>query len=107
MGKDPAFLFYVGDFNEGTQDFTNEEVGTYLRLLLFQFSQGHLPLGRIKRKLNSDFDKLWPILSSKFIEDDNGNYYNERLQEEQIKRMKFCESRRVNKLGDTPYCSNI
>jgi len=98
MGKDPAFLFYVQDFNDGTQDFTNEEVGAYLRLLLFQFSQGHLPLERIKRKLNSDFDRLWPVLSSKFIKDNSGNYYNERLQEEQLKRMKFCESRRESRI---------
>jgi hypothetical protein len=97
MGKDPAFLFYVGDFNDGTQDFTNEEVGAYLRLLLFQFSQGHLPLERIQRKLGYDFDRLWPVLSSKFLQDSNGNYYNARLQVEQIKRREFCESRRENR----------
>ena len=96
--KDPAFLLYTGDFNDGTQDFTNEEVGAYVRLLLFQFSQGHLPLERIKRKLNYDFEKLWPILSSKFIKDNDGNYYNERLQEEQIKRMKFCDSRKESRI---------
>ena len=98
MGKDPAFLFYVADFNDGTQDFTNEEVGAYLRLLLFQFSQGHLPLDRIERKLNSDFDRLWPTLSMKFIQDQNGNYYNARLQEEQIKRSKYCDSRKTNRV---------
>jgi uncharacterized protein YdaU (DUF1376 family) len=102
MGKDPAFLFYVSDFNDGTQDFTNEEVGAYLRLLLFQFSQGHLPIERIRKKLNSDFNKLWPVLSIKFIEDDDGNFYNIRLQEEQIKRMKYCSSRRDNKLKGNP-----
>ena len=98
MARDPAFLFYVTDFNDGTQDFTNEEVGAYLRLLLFQFSQGHLPLERIKRKLGSDFETLWPVLSMKFTTDNKGNYYNERLQDEQLKRSKYCDSRRVNKL---------
>lgn len=98
MGKDPAFLFYVKDFNDGTQDFTDEEVGAYLRLLLFQFSQGHLPIERIKRKLNSTFERLWPILSSKFIQDEQGNFYNERLQEEQIKRIKHCEHQKANAL---------
>jgi uncharacterized protein YdaU (DUF1376 family) len=99
MGKDPAFLFYVTDFNDGTQDFTNEEVGAYLRLLLFQFSQGHLPIERIQRKLGADFERLWAVLSPKFIKDSIGNYYNERLQEEQIKRMRYCDSRRDNKVG--------
>jgi uncharacterized protein YdaU (DUF1376 family) len=102
MGKDPAFLFYVQDFNDGTQDFTDEEVGAYLRLLLFQFSQGHLPLDRIKRKLNSNFERLWPVLSIKFIQDEHGNYYNERLQNEQVKRMSYCQSRRANKTGSLP-----
>jgi uncharacterized protein YdaU (DUF1376 family) len=102
MGKDPAFLFYVADFNDGTQDFTNEEVGAYLRLLLFQFSQGHLPIERIRKKLNSDFNRLWPVLSTKFVEDDDGNYYNRRLQEEQIKRISYCDSRRANKLKSIP-----
>jgi len=99
MAKDPAFLFYPSDFNDGTQDFTNEEVGAYLRLLMFQFSQGHLPLDRIKRKLGRDYDKLWEVLKYKFVTDGNGNYYNERLQEEQIKRMRFCASRRENKIS--------
>jgi len=94
--KDPAFLFYTADFNDGTQDFTNEEVGAYVRLLLFQFSQGHLPLERIKRRLNSDFDRLWPMISTKFTQDGSGNYYNERLQDEQIKRMKHCEHQKEN-----------
>jgi uncharacterized protein YdaU (DUF1376 family) len=97
MGKDPAFLFYVTDFNDGTQDFTNEEVGAYLRLLLFQFSQGHLPIERIQRKLNGDFIVLWPILSTKFITDEDGNYYNVRLETEQKKRSEFCQSRKDNR----------
>lgn len=97
MGKDPAFLFYVTDFNDGTQDFTNEEVGAYLRLLLFQFSQGHLPIERIQRKLGYDFDRLWSVLHTKFVLDPDGNFYNIRLEIEQVKRANFCQSRRENK----------
>ena len=96
MAKDPAFLFYVTDFNDGTQDFTNEEVGAYLRILLFQFSQGHLPMERIKRKLGSEFEKIWPMISSKFKQDAEGNFFNERLEFEQNKRKSFSESRRNN-----------
>ena len=97
MGKDPAFLFYVADFNDGTQDFTNEEVGAYLRLLLFQFSQGHLPLERIRKKLNGEFDRLWPVLSAKFTTDDMGCLYNVRLDYEQQRRNEFCKSRKKNR----------
>lgn len=99
MGKDPAFLFYPTDFNDGTQDFTNEEVGAYLRLLLFQFSQGHLPIDRIRKKLGyDDFNKLWPTLKTKFAIDANNSYYNVRLEEEQLKRKKHCEHQRDNAL---------
>ncbi len=98
MGKDPAFLFYPGDFNDGTQDFTNEEVGAYLRLLLFQFSQGHLSMERIRRRLGNDFGKLWPTIKTKFITDLNGLYFNPRLEEEQVKRKKHCEHQRENAL---------
>jgi hypothetical protein len=94
--KDPAFLFYPSDFNDGTQDFTNEEVGAYIRLLLFQFSQGRLSLDRVRRKLGYDFEKLWPILSPKFKTDSNGLYFNERLETESAKRKAFSESRRNN-----------
>jgi hypothetical protein len=101
MGKDPAFLFYPGDFNEGTQDFTNEEVGAYLRLLLFQFAQGHLSLDRIRRRLGyDDFTKLWPTLKVKFVTDKNGLFFNIRLEEEQIKRSTYCKSRRDNRSGE-------
>lgn len=96
MAKDPAFLFYVTDFNDGTQDFTNEEVGAYLRILLFQFSQGALPLERIKRKLGADFEKIWPMISSKFSQDEQGNFFNARLKYEQEKRKNYSESRRNN-----------
>ena len=96
MAKDPAFLFYPSDFNDGTQDFTNEEVGAYIRLLLFLFSQCHLPLDRIKRKLGSDFDSLWPMLSQKFQTDEDGLFYNARLDAEVSKRKAFSESRRKN-----------
>lgn len=96
MAKDPAFLFYPSDFNDGTQDFTFEEVGAYIRILLFQFSQGHLPIERIKRKLGPSFEVLWPILSTKFSQDEIGNFYNVRLDSEITKRQAFSESRRKN-----------
>ncbi len=96
--KDPAILFYPSDFNDGTQDFTNEEVGAYLRLLLFQFSQGHLSLDRIKRKLGHDFEKLWEVLKCKFEKDSSGNFFNKRLEEESEKRKSYSESRRKNRM---------
>ena len=43
MGKDPAFLFYPGDWTSGTQGYTFEEKGAYLTLLCVQFDRDILP----------------------------------------------------------------
>ena len=40
--KDPAFLFYSGDFLSGTMLMSDEEVGQYIRLLCLQHQKGHL-----------------------------------------------------------------
>jgi len=42
MAKDPAFLFYTGDFSTGTQFFSDEQVGKYIRLLMAQHQHGRL-----------------------------------------------------------------
>jgi len=36
MGKDPAFLFYSNDFDQGTKFFTDDQTGKYIRLLIAQ-----------------------------------------------------------------------
>jgi hypothetical protein len=95
MAKDPAFLFYPGDWTGGTLTFTRELKGAYIDLLMAQFNQGHLPLDDIKCVLGNDFDKLWiDKLYKKFIQDENGLFYNVRLEEEQIKRKLYTQSRR-------------
>ena len=93
MAKDPAFLFYTSDFLTGTLTMTDEQVGKYIRLLCLQHQKGEL----------SEKDMLFICKShdedifSKFKIID-GKYFNERLKEESIKRIKYSESRRNNKL---------
>ena len=86
--KDPAFLFYPEAFLVGTMDMTNEEVGVYIRLLCRQHQKGHIPESRIKTVPEE--------VQSKFTKDENGLYYNERLDKEIEKRQKYTESRRNN-----------
>ena len=92
--KDPAFLFYSNDFLSGTMLMSNEDVGAYIRLLCLQHQKGHL---KEKDMLIICGNKNEDILN-KFTLDENGNYYNERLEEEIIKRKKYSESRRNNRL---------
>lgn len=98
MAKDPAFLFYPGDWLGGTMTFSRSQKGAYIDLLMSQFNQGRLSLEDIKDVLGSDFDTMWERkLKSKYKVDEKGFFYNERLDLEQQKRKNFSESRRKNK----------
>lgn len=92
--KDPAFLFYPSDFLTGTMFMSDEQVGKYIRLLCSQHQFGRLSEKHMLKICNSyDVD-----IYSKFEKDDDGFYYNERLEKEINKRRKYCESRRNNRV---------
>ena len=91
--KDPAFLFYSSDFLSGTMLMTDEEIGQYIKLLCLQHQKGHLKekdMLNICKTYNED-------IFSKFKKDEEGNYYNERLEYEANKRKAYSESRRNNR----------
>lgn len=99
MGKDPAILFYSSDFLSGVTDLTMEERGQYITLLCLQHQKGNLSEKTIRLSVGS----VSVDVMSKFLRDENGNYYNLRLKNEIEKRMKFVESRINNgKLGGRP-----
>lgn len=93
--KDPAFLFYPGDWLSGTQWMTLEQKGCYMELLILQFNTGKFTEIQAKQVLSICFDLAWPIVKQKFLNEE-GFYYNERLKQEIDKRKKFTESRRLN-----------
>lgn len=100
MAKDPAFLFYPGDWMGGTITFTRAHKGAYMDLLMAQFNGGHLTLDDVKMILGNDFDFMWEQkLKSKFKVDSNGCFYNVRLEEEKDKRKSYTQSRRNNLSG--------
>ena len=91
--KDPAFLFYSSDFLSGTMLMSDEEIGQYIKLLCLQHQKGHLKekdMLNICKSYNED-------IFSKFKKDEEGNYYNERLEYETNKRKAYSESRRNNR----------
>jgi uncharacterized membrane protein YvbJ len=51
MGKDPALLFYSGDFLVGTFTMTMEQRGRYITLLCLQHQQGFLTENDLKENL--------------------------------------------------------
>jgi hypothetical protein len=69
-----------------------EERGQFITLLCLQHQKGTLTDKTIRLSLGSvSVDVL-----SKFLKDKEGNFYNERLNEEIEKRIQFTESRRNN-----------
>jgi len=99
MGKDPAFLFYPNDYLGGTMGMTFEEKGAYMELLMMQFNRGHMTLHMIGQTIG----QLWGRIEGKFNVDEQGLYYNERLEKEIEKRRNYVDSRKNNKLGINQY----
>lgn len=99
MAKDPAFLFYPGDWLGGTIGMTLEEKGAYLELLILQFNRGHMTSHMVGQVVG----QLWVNVKDKFVQDENGLWYNERLDDEKNKRKSFTDSRKNNLKGKNQY----
>lgn len=100
MGKDPAVLWYFSDWKGGTSTLSRHLKGCYIDLLDSLFNNQSLTLDEIKTVLGSDFGQSWPALQKKFVKDENGNFYNERLRAEILKRKKFVAGRIENLKGN-------
>jgi uncharacterized protein YdaU (DUF1376 family) len=99
MGKDPAFLFYPGDWLGGTIGMTFEEKGAYMELLMMQFNRGHMTSHMIGQVVGQH----WVKLQDKFVQDEDGLWYNVRLDQEKEKRKTFVKTRKNNLSGKNQY----
>ena len=89
--KDPAFLFYSSDFLAGVQDLTMEERGQYITLLCLQHQKGRLTEKMIRLCCgNATADVL-----AKFHQDQDGLFFNQRLEIEVGKRKAHAEKQRT------------
>tara|TARA_R110000868_G_scaffold5473_4_gene32980 strand:- start:506 stop:1162 length:657 start_codon:yes stop_codon:yes gene_type:complete len=102
MAKDPAFLFYPGDWLGGTLGMSFEEKGAYIDLLVLQFNRGHMTSHMIGQTVG----QIWMKIQNKFIQDENGLWYNARLDEEKFKRKAFVGSRKNNLKGNNQHTKN-
>ena len=101
--KDPAFLFYSSDFLSGVQDLTMEERGQYITLLCLQHQKGHLTEKMIRLCCgNATADVL-----AKFRQDDEGLFFNERLEIEVGKRKAHAEKQRIRAIDGWKKRKNI
>jgi len=89
--KDPAFLFYASDFLTGVSGLTMEERGQYITLLCLQHQTGHLSEKEIRLCVgNAAADVM-----AKFEKDENGKFFNQRLEIEINKRKAHSEKQRI------------
>ncbi|MFA5243688.1 MAG: conserved phage C-terminal domain-containing protein [Pedobacter sp.] len=95
MAKDPAFLFYPGDWLGGTMGMTFEDKGAYMELLMMQFTRGHMT----DHMIGQTVGQLWVNIQDKFKKDDQGLWFNERLDVEKEKRKSYTDSRKNNIKG--------
>lgn len=94
MAKDPAFLFYSQDFIVGIQTMNFEDRGKYITILCQMHQQGRLDEETISFMVGSVSVRL----KNKFKVDEDGRWYNERLELEAEKRRNFVQSRVDNGL---------
>lgn len=96
MGKDPAVLLYTSDFLIGVSDMPFLDRGYYITLLCEQHQKGHLSAETICFLLGLGSVSEIPKVMKHFHIDDDGNYYNKRMDLEALKRSNYAESRREN-----------
>ena len=97
--KDPAFLFYSSDFLTGTMFMTDSQLGKYIKILCTQHQKGHLS-EKDMLKICKRYDK---DIFEKFTKDDDGKYYNIRLEKEMTKRKDYSKSRANNRKNKLTY----
>ena len=101
--NDPAVLFYSADFLVGVMDMTMEERGQYITLLSYQHQKGHLSMETIRFLVGSVSEKVL----AHFKIDEQGLYFNKRMEKEIGTRKDFVQSRRENgKKGGRPKTVN-
>ena len=103
VNKDPAFLFYSSDFLTGTMFMSDSQLGKYIKILCTQHQKGHLS-EKDMLKICKRYDK---DIFEKFVKDENGKYYNIRLEKEIEKRSAYSKSRannRKNKINFENIC---
>ncbi len=102
MAKDPAFLFYPNDWIGGTMGMSFAEKGAYMEVLMMQFNRGHMTTDMIGHAIG----QFWDMIKHKFEQDEKGLWFNERLEQEILKRKKYVNSRTNNKLGVNQHTKN-
>lgn len=92
MCKDPAFLLYSSDFLIGCSNLTMTERGQYITLLCLQHQKGHLN----KKTIELSVGDVSEDVMAHFQTDEEGLYFNEKLDGVIAARNEYSKSRSEN-----------
>jgi hypothetical protein len=76
--KSPAFNFYSGDFLNGVLFMGDADIGKYIKLMCVQHQKGHMTLEQMEHVCRGPVP---PAVMEKFTHDNEGLYYNLRLED--------------------------
>lgn len=97
MAKNPVLPFYYNDILGSTNDWSDEEFGAYVRLLIYQWDKGFIPDEEKRRlKIADTSDVHWGLLSTKFREWEDGKLRNDRMEEIREEKRKHSEKQKEN-----------
>lgn len=93
----PAVLLYYNDLLAATTEMNDAEFGMYVKLLCMQNIKGHMSLDCMKRICPG----VNEYVLEKFAQDEDGLYYNKRMEFEIERRVNFSKSRSKNRSKKT------
>lgn len=81
MSKAPAFQLYAKDILSDTLTWTAQELGVYMRLLMWSWDNGPIPESAMRRdRIDPDCSQCWSTVATKWQPDGNGGLTNPRLE---------------------------
>jgi uncharacterized protein YdaU (DUF1376 family) len=111
MAKNPIMPLYYNDIDRSTKDWTDEEFGAYMRLLMEQWDKGYIPTPyqksteSVPNDIPLNFQRLsristsvrenWSLLSKKFVPSEHG-LQNVKLEEIRQKQARHKENQKNN-----------
>ncbi len=101
--KDPCILLYTSDFLSAAALLSMRERGQFITLMCLQHQHGHLSLADMRRAVGS----IPPPVMKLFCQDEEGNFYNQRVDETIERRRKASDlqrqrvAKRWNNAGNT------
>ena len=82
----PYFPCYIADWLIDTQDLTDEQDGSYFRLVRYQWRKGSIPDDiKIMRKISDSIDDTWPVICRYFTKNGDGNWFDSLTEKERNK----------------------